>query len=560
LQHYWSLAVEEQFYFVWPLVLLIISVVAARRRHVLLTALLLIVVGVSLVLCVKDTNTSLPWAYFSLPTRAWELAIGALVAVNVARFGRVPKGVAAAMTWAGLAAILGAAFVYTDATVFPGIAAALPVLGCAAVIAGGCAHPAFGAERVLRNGVAQGIGRLSYGWYLWHWPILILAEEKVGHNLSTTTNLVLLAVALLISRITYSLVEEPVRKMRSLAERPWKGIALGLGLSAVSVSVALLAIATLGSSVGHGRAVVVHAVQGVNAEQAVERVVAASVNITAVPRNLAPVLAKATTDLPVSQRDGCWVGILGTAPSPYPCFFGDSSAKTTIVLYGDSHADQWLPALTVLGREEHWRVLDLTKASCPPGFSHIYDQSLKRTYTECDAWHRAAIRKIAALHPNLVVMSEAVSTGGLRASSSVWAKAATTAVGGLTRQGIPTLFLGDTPRTKIAGPACVAANLSDAAQCELNQGYAYYYPQRRVDVLNAARAAGAHTFDPNPLFCSAGKCMAVIGKFLVYRDSSHITATYARWLAPTLLEPIKLALGSPQHHGPVTQPVVASRH
>ncbi|HWF52317.1 MAG TPA: SGNH hydrolase domain-containing protein [Solirubrobacteraceae bacterium] len=544
LQHYWSLAVEEQFYFVWPFLLLIISVVAARRRHLLLTGLLLVVVGVSLFLCVTMTKTALPWAYFSLPTRAWELAIGALIAVNLARLSRLPSGAAAAMTWAGIAAMLGAAFVYTDATVFPGIAAAVPVLGCAAVIAGGCARPAFGAERILRNGVAQGIGRLSYGWYLWHWPILIIAEAKVGHSLSTTTNLALIAAALIISRVTYSLVEEPVRKIRALSERPWRGIALGLALSGVSVAVALAAIATLPSSIGHGRAVVVHAVQAAGAEQTVERVVAASVNIGAVPRNLTPALGKATTDLPVSQTDGCWVGVLATAPSPHPCFYGDVHAKTTIVLYGDSHADQWLPAFIALGRQHHWRVMDLTKASCPPGFNGIYDPSLKRTYTECDAWHQAALSRIAALHPNLVVMSEAVSTGGLRGADSVWAHAASTAVGGLHRQGIPTLFLGDTPRTKIDGPACVAANLGNAAQCELNQSYAYYYPARRAAVMAAARGAGAHTFDVNPLFCSSSKCMAVIGSYLVYRDSSHVTATYARWLAPALLAPVRQALGS----------------
>ncbi|HWF36430.1 MAG TPA: acyltransferase family protein, partial [Solirubrobacteraceae bacterium] len=502
------------------------------------------VVGVSLVLCVNMTHSALPWAYFSLPTRAWELAIGALIAVNVARLGRLPTGLAAIMTWAGVAAMIGAALVYTDSTVFPGIAAAVPVLGCAAVIAGGCARPAFGAERVLRNGVAQSLGRLSYGWYLWHWPILIIAEEKVGHSLSTTTNLALIAAALLISRITYSLVEEPVRKLPSLSERSWRGIALGLALTGISVSVALAAIATLPSSVGHGRAVVVRAVHGVNAEQAIERVVAASVNTSAVPRNLTPALGKATADLPASQHDGCLAGILATAPSPKPCFFGDVHAKTTIVLYGDSHADQWLPAFSALGHRHHWRILDLTKASCPPGFTGIYDLTLKRTYTECDLWHQAALRRIAAVHPKLVVMSEAVSTGGLRGADGVWVNAATTAVGGLRGQGIATLFLSDTPRTKIEGPACVAAHLGDATQCELNQSYSYYFPARRAAVMGAARAAGAHALDVNPLFCSQGKCMAVIGNFLVYRDSSHITATYARWLAPALLAPIKRALGT----------------
>jgi hypothetical protein len=461
------------------------------------------------------------------------------VAVNVGLLARLPAKVAATMTWAGLAGIIASALLYTDATLFPGIAAAVPVLGCALVIAGGCAHPPWGAERILRNGFAQGIGRLSYGWYLWHWPILILVEEKVGHGLSVGTNLALVAGALLLSRISYGIVEEPVRKLRSLSDRPWRGILLGLTLSATAVGITLLGTATLRSSVGAGRAVAVHAVTG---EAMVEQVVAASVHTTAVPRNLTPTLATATRNLPDSQTDGCFTGLLGTAPSPKPCFYGDLHAKTTIVLYGDSHAEQWLPALEVLGRAHRWRILLLAKASCPPGFSGIYDPSLQRTYTECDAWHQAANAKIAALHPKLVIMSEAVSTGGLRAGTGVWTGAATTAVETLRNQGIHTLFVGDTPRTKNIGPACVAENLGNATACELNQGYAYYFPARRAAVLTAARAAGAQTFDVNPLFCSAGKCMAVIGKYLVYRDSAHITADYARWLAPALYEPIHQAL------------------
>src|SRR5690606_34449833 len=175
LQHYWSLAVEEQYYFIWPLLLLISALVWRGRRTVQTRSVVAVLVAVGLLsfgLSVSQTPHLASWAYFGLHTRAWELALGALVAVGASALSRTPSMLAAGLTWAGLAMVGWSAITYGEATVFPGYAAAVPVVGTALVIAGGCATPRAGAQTLLRLPPFQVIGKLSYGWYLWHWPVL----------------------------------------------------------------------------------------------------------------------------------------------------------------------------------------------------------------------------------------------------------------------------------------------------------------------------------------------------------------------------------------------------
>ena len=234
VQHYWSLSVEEQFYFAWPalvaLALFGIPYAAHRlrgRRHgrpagvdrtarLALLALTLVVAGASFAWSVFLTDRQPTDAYFSTVTRAWELALGALLAIAGASLVRLPRLARSVMGWLGLAAIVVAAVAYTSSTPFPGDAALLPTLGAALVIAAGVgrdddppAPAACSARAPLRY-----VGDRSYAFYLWHWPVLVIAGLYVGEELSVMTNLLLVVFAFGISIVSYALVEDPIRRAR----------------------------------------------------------------------------------------------------------------------------------------------------------------------------------------------------------------------------------------------------------------------------------------------------------------------------------------------------------
>ena len=214
LQNLWSLAVEEQFYLVYPTLVLVLAVVWRRFgfERKLAGALVLAVVA-SLAWSIYETPRNATVAFFSPFTHAWELALGGLIALASPHLSRLPKPWAVAMTWGGLAGVIAAAVAYDDRTAYPGSAAALPVLGTALVIAGGAATPARGAELLLGTRPSRWLGRLSYSLYLWHWPILTIAAQQAGKTLSLARNLLLCFFALGLSIVTYFLIENPVRHL-----------------------------------------------------------------------------------------------------------------------------------------------------------------------------------------------------------------------------------------------------------------------------------------------------------------------------------------------------------
>ena len=180
LQNFWSLAVEEQFYLVYPGIFLLVALVPFRSLRWRLSWLLGLTVLGSFILSVTLTSSNAAAAYFLPFTRAWELAAGALVAVLSQHLVRIPLRVATAMTWFGFAFVVLAACVYSPSTPYPGSAAALPVFGTALVIAGGTSQPRYGAEALLRRRPFQLLGLISYSLYLWHWPILTIAAQRRG--------------------------------------------------------------------------------------------------------------------------------------------------------------------------------------------------------------------------------------------------------------------------------------------------------------------------------------------------------------------------------------------
>ncbi len=240
LQNFWSLAVEEQFYLVYPTIFLVIaglsSWVSLHRRLAIVFGGVIVL---SLVTSILQTSSNPTAAYFSPVPRMWELALGGVVAISTNGLRRLPASIAAVLSWSGIGFILLAAVSFSSSTPYPGIAVALPVTGAAMVIAGGVAEPRYGAEIALRLSPCQWLGLISYSLYLWHWPVLIIAaEHSGGGTLSVWHALGWESLSLLLAVITYRLLESPMRHSNYLVARRWTSMALGGCLIIVSFSVA----------------------------------------------------------------------------------------------------------------------------------------------------------------------------------------------------------------------------------------------------------------------------------------------------------------------------------
>ncbi|GAA2007141.1 acyltransferase [Nakamurella flavida] len=543
LQHFWSLAVEEQFYLGWPLALLAAVAVARRTGRVSPRAAVALVAGLVLVgalaYSVHLTVAEPTPAYFLTPTRAWELAAGALLAVAAPRLAGIRWLRTTPVAWAGLALVLLAATRFTPATPFPGYAAALPVAGTVLLLTAGLTRRTGLERRLLGRAPLQALGRLSYGWYLWHWPVLVLAALVAGRDLRLPEALALCAVALWMALCTSIALENPLRSMPSLVASTTRTLRLGAVLVLVTALVAAAAAVVAPRLMGVG----VQAAAITDSAQ-LDAAVLAGQRTDAVPADLTPGLVEAADDKPALDADdgiSCMVGLLTAELSADPggsCVAGGTAdGTTTVVVAGDSHAYQWIPALREIAGQRNWRLISLTKSGCPLYDVVMVNTQLKREYTECTQWREKVFERIADLRPAMVITSAAVFSEREGDFTARWTTGVTTTMERLRTLGTRPVVLADVPYPRRDVPTCLAQHPADVRDsCTPTLTDAMSDPERRRATAAAAVSAGAVVVDPQAWLCGPQRCPVIVGQYLVYSDNSHLTATYARLLAGRLAD------------------------
>ncbi len=560
-QHYWSLGVEEQFYLVWPALIIGATWLLRRLRRrteapdapssVTPYLVVLALVGaVSFALSLAETTSTPPVAFFSLHTRAWELAAGGLVALTTIQWRRLPPLAAAIVGWGGLVLILLACHRLEANTPYPGTAALLPVVGTALVLGAGCATASWGCGRVLALRPVRAVGRVSYSWYLWHWPVLLLAAPLLGRPMGPIDVLAAFLLSFVLAVLTLRFIENPFRYAATVRGSAARSLAVGAAATVIAVCVGVALQIFVPTPVGRGLAAQTltvnagpapptgrslewyHAVVEQMFTQ-VQAAVAASASLKAVPSNLDPSLTDAVYRKPsTGDLKGCVLNLLEVVQPE--CATGDTASSTKVALVGDSNAGMWAPAFGEVATQRRWRLELLGKAGCP-----MLDLPLNifamRTFTECEEWRSRIIARLQSEHPRLVVLGLSRHELGMNfaAYTREWTDSLHRLVHVLRGTGADVLVLGPIPDLHSMVPDCLSVHLDDATACSSPRTTAVN--QSGVAAEGAATKTGGGQYaDITELFCAVDRCPPIVGNTLVYLDEFHLTSEYSRLLAPVM--------------------------
>jgi peptidoglycan/LPS O-acetylase OafA/YrhL len=557
LQHYWSLAVEEQFYLAWPLILLACVWLANRRggRPLPRLAVFWLLVGIGLTSFaygVVLTSANPAAAYFSTPARAWELAVGAVTAL-VAR--RVASGLDATarglVAATGLGAIAVACVEHGAGTAFPGWAAVGPVVGTALLLlAGAGGHDREPLPiRALSVRPMRIVGDWSYSLYLWHWPLLVIPEVRLGRDLGVPLTVLMVGLTFALAALTYRFVETPFRNPVRMP-RPR---ALSLYPATVGVViVTCLAASTYGhwkvGGFGDRPAITLSNSGVADAEEPIEEdptvaLVQASVtaadNGMAIPSDLSPDLLSLRDDTPdVGECDyDEHVRIL--------CPRGDTSADRTIVVLGNSHAAMWIPAFDRIAEREGYRAYYLVKPNCTAALVEVGDlDNNHEPWDECSSFREWALDRVADLQPDLVVASSSRPNPVVYDDTGTAYRNDEPTYDELVRDGWADLFqrleplaqrtvlIRDVPKSKDEPGPCMTTGSPHLGDCA-------FRPVSSLEAdsdlpVEVARETGTAFVNPIAWVCWQDHCPAVIGDTIPYRDRGHLSATYAESLADEL--------------------------
>jgi hypothetical protein len=515
--HTWSLGVEEQFYIFWPLLVIVCLQVWRSRKS--LFAVLGSLTVLSFAASLWFTAHQRPFAFYELPARAWEFGIGGLAvlipqsALKLSIAGRL------GLEWSGLGTVLLSGLLISGTVSFPGWICLIPVMGTIAVLVGAGQSPYPRVIGLLETRVFQFLGKLSYSWYLWHWPFLVLSmamfpSETILHKAGIS------CLSLGLAWVTHRLIENPIRFSPYLTRRPAFCVCLGVALSLSSLTLASL-----------------------SAQFASKEAEAPEIrSITAAIDDIA--------DMP---RETCVS--LGESKDVKTCNFGVLTSRTNVVLFGDSHAIQWFNPLRHVAGEHDWKLTTMLKSGCPA--TDISPPESTPTFVDaCVTWRAAAIRQIASLRPALVVVGTAAvyfTRKGNTLSLDDWQDGTRRTLSLLAAAGVTIVQIRDTPISSFDIPTCLARSKLHswypAGSCTMVRASVLNPGVFDAEKKGALNLPNVHFIDATPSLCENESCSVEERGEVMYRDNNHLTGRFADSLRPVIEKELVALLQSSRTSG-----------
>ena len=527
--HFWSLGVEEQFYAVWPLALLGIFLLVRRMGipwRIAIGGFAGVVWVASFWASVYFSEVSQPIAFFSSPTRFWQLATGALLALYRPR--RQPLPVSVSLQVGGLLLLVFAIFELGNAiergNPYPGFLALIPTLATAMVVAGGMgtAGTRSPVDRLLGTPLFQWLGGMSYSWYLWHWPVLVLWQRQFGET-SIPTNVVLAQAALVLAWLTHILIENPIRFWKPLGVRAPASLAVGGVLMAFTIASASALSMT----------------DAMHDEEAAAR-------------NFIPLPSIAREDVSKVYTTNCVVQYSDTAQPE--CIFGDASASRRMVLIGDSHAASMFPAIDAAAKTLGYRLDTRIKLGCTVAAVDQWHFKFNKPFRECSTWRAEQVLDLTRDPADVVIVVNANNPTPpvfdpqeqqrleVQPGRVAWIKGYAATLRKLSNAGSRVIMLRDNPRVPGNIADCVAMHMDEPAAC--NYARRYGLPEPAADVLAARAVPGVRTLDLSDTICDDRTCYAVRNGILAWQKGNHYTATFAQSLVDETTDKLRRILTS----------------
>lgn len=482
--HYWSLAVEEQFYVLWPLLIMFFYILAKNlKRRITLTYLVATITVISFIYTIYLTETSPIWAFYSLPTRAWELGLGALLVLIP------PIKTKKFVGLIGFTIIIISAFIFNESTAFPGKNAALPVLGTVLLIATINSWPPF-LNDVANSRIFQWLGKISYPLYLWHWPLLVLPSTYLARPLADFERILAILATIFFADLTNRFIEEPYRHKTMSAPQVFKKVGY---VTCLSIFIGALIMFTNSNRID---------VSGING----------SVSLTQIKAR------------PLVYDDGCHANYAQTESAK--CEYAFTDSDKTMVLYGDSHAAQWFPALLEIANRSGYRLISLTKSACPSVDNQRLDQGGFKM-SRCAKWREHTTNRIREIKPDVLIMSSFQyfsQPARYTDRSKWWNDGQRKLLESVRNSSERLIYITDTPHPIRDIPACLTNN--SISKCNTSE---------RSKNLSIP---GFQVIDPNPWLCS-NVCPAVKDGLVAYRDASHISVDMSIALIPKLSQALR---------------------